>query len=138
MSRYLRSDSKTYEAVRGAVVTAVEKQTVQKEDQPDIDQVILTLADGRTLWLALDGDCCSHSYYADPKQFDELIGATIQQIEERDGKEEQGGEVSWHFLVFTTDKGHVTIDWRNDSNGYYDGSVHPSLHAPVDYAGRPA
>jgi hypothetical protein len=29
---------------------------------------------------------------------------------------------AWHFLVFTTDRGHVTIDWRNSSNGYYDGT----------------
>lgn len=30
---------------------------------------------------------------------------------------------TWHFLVFTTDKGHVTLDWRNRSNGYYDGAI---------------
>ena len=31
--------------------------------------------------------------------------------------------VSGHCIVFTTDQGHETIDWRNDSNGYYDGSA---------------
>lgn len=128
-------DAKTYEAVKGAKVDRV---VADKNDA-----VTLMLAGGRALRLALDGDCCSSSYYTDPRQFDELIGATIQCIEERDGESREGLDaedirraeenkeyresVSWHFLVFTTDKGHVTVDWRNDSNGYYDGSVLPSL-----------
>lgn len=29
----------------------------------------------------------------------------------------------WYFLVFFTSGGHVTIDWRNDSNGYYAGTI---------------
>lgn len=31
--------------------------------------------------------------------------------------------IRWAFLVFETDRGHATIDWRNDSNGYYSGNV---------------
>jgi hypothetical protein len=83
--------------------------------------------------------------------FKELIGAKILAVEHRGGAsvgstwgtyeaddrlpldaKERSKELeakyppsdcdSWHFIVFTTDKGHVTIDWRNCSNGYYDGS----------------
>lgn len=77
------------------------------------------------LRLELTGDCCSHSFYTDPKQFLELMGSTITHIEERENKtDETDDEVQrWKFLVFTTDRGHVTIDWRNDSNGYYDGEI---------------
>lgn len=95
---------------------------------------VLAFAGGGRLELELDGDCCSHSYFVEPAQFGELLGATIQAAEERDGvgvldppprPEEPfyDDQLSPHFLVFTTDKGHVTIDWRNSSNGYYDGSV---------------
>lgn len=124
-------DEKIYEAVKGAKIASVTKTS--NED------VRLALDDGRALRLWLDGDCCSSSYYTDTTQFDELIGATIQSVEERDGESHAGLDaeaaktdkdrdaVSWHFLVFATDKGHVTIDWRNDSNGYYDGDVHPEI-----------
>jgi hypothetical protein len=80
------------------------------------------------------GSCCSESYFPDPKQFYELVGHTINTAECRDGystdtsKEEAAKsctqeDTDWHFLVFTTDKGHTTIDWRNDSNGYYTGTL---------------
>jgi hypothetical protein len=102
----------------------------------DAGAVSLVLDNGQVLQIDLEGDCCSSSYFADVKQFDELKGATIQSIEERDEasstplakpEDDNDSSVSWHFLVFTTDKGHVTIDWRNDSNGYYDGTVLPAL-----------
>lgn len=83
--------------------------------------------------LELEGDCCSRSYFTDLAQFDELVGATITQVEERDEPSRDGlptgdpveyvDAISWHFLVVVTNKGHVTIDWRNDSNGYYDGTI---------------
>lgn len=101
-------------------------------DVRNAENVLLTLEDGRTALIWVDGDCCSHSYYTDTKQFEELVGTTITDIEERNGKEEEidYDVIRWHFLVFVTDKGHVTIDWRNDSNGYYDGTANLSISAP--------
>jgi hypothetical protein len=100
----------------------------------------LLLSNGKTLVLELEGEAGSGSTYTDPDQFKELLGAKIQSIEERTGPADipgrdysdgQGADcVSWHFLVFKTDKGHVTVDWRNDSNGYYDGWVEPKLQDP--------
>lgn len=117
----------TYKEVVGATVGSVDGQT-------------LNFLDGRSLYLGLNGDCCSSSYYTDLKQFNELIGSTLQEIEECDGTSREGlvyddnGEsVSWHFLKFKTDKGYVTIDWRNDSNGYYDGSVEPILNVALGH-----
>ena len=110
------------------------------------DRAEVVLADGRTLALTLDGECCSSSYFTPDAdaQIRDMVGAKIQGVEERDGEsrvgldeewakkdESRGDTVSWHFLVFITDKGHFTVDWRNDSNGYYDGSVHPSISGPA-------
>lgn len=95
----------------------------------------LYLDDGNKLHLELYGECCSQSFFTDLKQFEELEGAKILNIEEREGQsdnnlpEPEGDVISWHFLVFTTDKGHVTIDWHNESNGYYDGSLTASVGA---------
>ncbi len=94
--------------------------------------VTLYTSDGSAYSLTLDGDCCSRSYFT-PEALQELKsleGSTILEVDDRAGPSKDGlpetdgsNDVSWHFLVFVTDKGHVTVDWRNDSNGYYDGSV---------------
>jgi hypothetical protein len=96
----------------------------------DSGDMTLLLEDGRRVRMTLTGDCCSSSSFTEPKQFQELVGATILEAEDRDGQsdnnlpEPEGSDViSWHFLVFKTNKGHVTIDWHNDSNGYYDGNL---------------
>lgn len=120
------NNEEVWNAVKGKKVVSI---TAGQE--PDVN-----FEDGRRLHLRLDGDCCSSSYFTDLEQFNELIGATIQNIEERDGESVLAktktltsvANVSWHFLVLETDKGHVTIDWRNDSNGYYDGSVCPTIY----------
>lgn len=111
-----------------------------------VDGATLYLDDGKAFEFQLDGDCCSKSEYTDEgiAAFCELQGATILKIEDRESAERAAEMVkkwgveesdSWHFLVFTTNKGHVTIDWRNVSNGYYDGSVNvverPGLPLPA-------
>lgn len=100
-----------------------------------VDRSSLFFENGDSARFELDGDCCSTSDFTDDAMlaFKELIGRTIVSIEDRDGSSSQaveekypeGDQLSWHFLVITTDKGHVTIDWRNDSNGYYDGTCFP-------------
>ncbi len=110
------------------------------------DSVKISLANGREVTAYLYGDCCSRSFFADAKQFKELVGATILSAEEREGagiRDQEGFhtdrddhyEIKPHFLVFTTDKGHVTIDWRNESNGYYDGYVNWIVHRPKPLEG---
>ncbi len=110
-----------------------------------VDGAKIYLDSGEAFEFVLDGDCCSHSDFTEDglDAFLELIGAVILACEEREplepGREEKvnakypkGDVLSWHFLVFTTDKGHVTIDWRNDSNGYYDGSCSLQEIEPLD------
>lgn len=102
----------------------VRGRTIKSVAQVD-DDVVLELDRGK-LTLRLTADCCSTSYFADVKQFDPLVGATIFDLEERDLGEVENPEsecTKAHCLVFTTNRGHETIDWRNDSNGYYDGTV---------------
>lgn len=108
---------------------------------------ILYLDTGKAWRFDLFGDCCSVSEYTPEglAAFQELLGAEIRGVEDRcaeirmdqsAGREDLTAREtkliekyppedhdSWHFLVFITDRGHVTIDWRNMSNGYYDGNV---------------
>ena len=126
----------------------VGKKVIAVSVQDDV--AYLVLESGRVAVLTLEGDCCSSSSFTPEGMaaFNELIGATITAVEQRgnESPEWQRREEacaarhppsdvdSWHFLVFITDRGHVTIDWRNSSNGYYDGSITPSsqtLHPVV-------
>lgn len=111
---------------------APEWKTLEGQKVIAVDGATVFLEDGRAFMFDLDGDCCSSSDYTPEglAAFAELPGATIASIEERNGTSTDGLEEkypasdvdSWHFLVITTNKGHVTIDWRNSSNGYYDGT----------------
>jgi hypothetical protein len=102
------------------------------------NRVRLVFEDGKAVDVIVEGDCCSSSYYVDPSQFDELVGAVIRKVEPRNSDDSkdvdnvaEGKYLRWHFLVFVTDKGHVTIDFRNESNGYYSGFVE-FKSAPAD------
>lgn len=114
-------DEKQYEPLIGRTVVFVRETT-------------LYLDDGKAYAFDLEGDCCSHSYYTPDGEaaFAELLGAQIRKIENREEGDHAERMISkwgvdeedqWAFLVFTTDRGHVTADWRNASNGYYGGWV---------------
>lgn len=85
----------------------------------------------RAIELMLTGDCCSRSYFPEASLTDlrELKGEKLAMLEEVESArpdgvqpdEECGEDVRWHALKITTNKSSRTIDWRNDSNGYYDG-----------------
>jgi hypothetical protein len=117
-----------YDGLIGRTVKAVEFGASNLFGGTD-GYVSLYLDDGSLAMFGLDGDCCSTSTFEDKRQFLELNGAKIQGVEERSNAdrnlspEGNGGETDWSFLVFITSVGHVTIDWRNDSNGYYGGYV---------------
>lgn len=82
-------------------------------------------ADGRELVFELEGDCCSHSYFDNDCKLDvgDILGHTIKKIETNCvGDGERDHTVTLIYMtVITTDKGHFTLSWRNDSNGYYSG-----------------
>jgi hypothetical protein len=126
MSDYRSDREIEFDRWKGLAITGIARPEPSKERRSD-EAVVITFDDGTKRLLWLEADCCSHSFFTDVNQFDELLGATIQNVEERDGEVEgdkYAGDVkAWHFLVFETNKGHVTIDWRNESNGYYDGWV---------------
>lgn len=76
------------------------------------------------------GDCCSESWVNHVNDIDNLIDATVTQVEEIDfhsllGIEpeptrQQDDKVLFHKVH--TNKGTCLIEFRNSSNGYYGGS----------------
>ncbi len=88
--------------------------------------------DGGRIGYYADGDCCSSSWFEHFSGIETLIGHTISEIIEHEdvtladddplkGKEtDVEAKYGW---TFTTQRGRADLDMRNDSNGYYGGSV---------------
>lgn len=75
------------------------------------------------------GDCCSETWFADIVGVDNLLCATVMEVEymDIDGDEcdeRCRQEYDEHYGVkLKTNKGYVDIVYRNSSNGYYGGSI---------------
>jgi len=96
------------------------------------DQLRIISTDGHEVRVELEGDCCSSSFFDDYSLIDArgLMGEQLKGIEDTGRAEPEndpykGGcdVIEYHALVVRTDKQSITIDWRNDSNGYYSGTA---------------
>lgn len=96
--------------------------------------IVLTDTNGRRLDLVVDGDCCSNSHFDNDSRYDAeaMVGQTLRSIENRFVRSEDldYGKTDIYFTVLTTDEGHTTLGWRNESNGYYGGWLSVSGDVP--------
>lgn len=80
----------------------------------------------------VEGDCCSRSYLEDIFNKYQLLGSLITSIEEIDIGQKSSGdytEIKYHAVKIHTENGICQFEFRNESNGYYDGYL--------DSEGRP-
>lgn len=79
---------------------------------------------GRYTYVA-EGDCCSESWFNHLSGVGVLLGQTVREVIQRDepaivaGTRQEEDRVYGWTLV--TDRGHVDLEMRNSSNGYYGG-----------------
>ena len=97
------------------------------------EDVTITSEDGREVVLELEGDCCSVSYFEENSITDlkSIVGETLVDIVSvESGKENTvesyeddsfSEEIAYHALKISTNKQELVVDWRNKSNGWYDG-----------------
>ena len=101
----------------------------------DKEAIMFQTTDGDIV-ARCDGDCCSHTWIESientVREFPALVTAA-HEIE--DGLPEAVSDHPEHnYLQFygfrvTTDKGVIVLDYRNESNGYYGGSLKwPGAH----------
>lgn len=95
-------------------------------------RLLLVATSGHQVEVELDGDCCSRSFFDDCSKMDArgLMGERLMSIEDvgRDAPDpdpvpHQDDSQEYHALIIRTDKQSITVDWRNESNGYYGGSA---------------
>lgn len=89
---------------------------------------LLLMLDEKEASLALcEAECCSYTWIENielPKNIFPTKVFSVEEIEMPDLGDMPGCDiVSYYGIKITTDKGHIIIDYRNDSNGYYGGGL---------------
>lgn len=105
-------------------------QIAKVEIAPDRESIVFHTNHGPMKYVT-EGDCCSRTWIEGVDDWDALFG-TVTAAEEIEmpnlgniGTEHNHSvdQVSYYGLKITTEKGRAVIDYRNDSNGYYGGSL---------------
>lgn len=101
----------------GKVITAL-------EISEDKEALRFVLDDGECV-VACDADCCSHTWIEHVELPALGFPARVVAVEDLDleTSEANDGELQFYGCKVTTDRGEIVIDYRNESNGYYGGSL---------------
>jgi hypothetical protein len=95
---------------------------------------ITVVTDKGTLTMTAYGDCCSSSWFESVEVDPGLEGSVVIKVDqeadprpdwvETPSKVEEYEEcIQYYFGTIYTDKGRITWEMRNSSNGYYGGSI---------------
>jgi hypothetical protein len=112
-------------------VNALLGKTLVGIDREDDHELIFKTSEGETFRMYHEQDCCEIVYLQDIEgDLEDLVGSEILLAEEVSGNTPAGfkfeadyDSCTWTFYKFATNKGHVTLRWLGQSNGYYSESV---------------
>ena len=108
----------------------VEKAEINKEN----NLVVLTTDKG-SFYLSFQGDCCAQCYLAHANGVDNLVGSTINDVEQSEWVSDDTEDYSVTETMgvkLTTSKGYVDFETRVEHNGYYGGYILVDQVGPLD------
>jgi hypothetical protein len=109
-------------------------EAIQVDDSRE--RVTLTLVDGREAALYHSQDCCESVRLEEVVgDWADIVGSPILLAEEVSNSDDppSGSEShTWTFYKLATVKGHLTMRWLGESNGYYSEDVYFDLPAKED------
>lgn len=119
---------------RDSIADALVGKTITAYELGDGGESITFHTTDGDVALVATGDCCSRSWIESLDAPDALLGTVtaadeidmpdLGNIESIAFPQEWGvEEVSYYGLRITTERGQCVLDYRNDSNGYYGGSL---------------
>jgi len=90
----------------------------------DDGKAILFVTDKENVIAKMDGDCCSDTWveHIEMVSLPALV-VDVEDIDMPDLGSLDYESVAYYGCKITTDKGHIIIDYRNSSNGYYGGNI---------------
>jgi hypothetical protein len=93
----------------------------------DRKAIRFNVADGEPLVAVCDAECCSETWVEHVSLPARGFPATVTEVADIDmpdlGDMPDREAIAYYGFKVTTDKGELLIDYRNDSNGYYGGSL---------------
>lgn len=92
----------------------------------DRKALLFVTAEGENLIAKADADCCSETWIESvelPALGTPFTISAIEDLELNVGQDTRDGELAFYGAKIVTDKGDLVIDYRNESNGYYGGSM---------------
>ena len=110
--------------------------TVSQIQLNDARDTLSLVTDKGTFSFYTDGDCCSRSWIAGMEGVAALLGSPIQEVADLDLGKPRENVGSYDIVQFygwkiRTLRGIFVLEFRNESNGYYGGSLE-STSTPVD------
>lgn len=105
------------------------KTIVEMKIADDKQALLFVTSEGDNLIARVDADCCSYSWVESVELPALGIPFTVASVSDLDlNKPDQWDEGEYNLTQFYgarigTDKGDMVIDYRNESNGYYGGSM---------------
>lgn len=109
----------------GAAKALVGKKLIGHELTQD-NQTLRLFTDSDTVVLETEGECCSHTWIEHIENEMALAGlvTSVEDIPMPDlGNPDQYDVIRYYGLKIVTENGTSIIDYRNNSNGYYGGSI---------------
>ena len=92
----------------------------------DREAICFVCLGGEQIVARCDADCCSYTWIETvelPARGFPCSVLTVVDIALNVDADDQGGELAFYGLKIVTDAGDIIIDYRNESNGYYGGSL---------------
>jgi hypothetical protein len=110
------------------IETLLGKTITKIEPDSDYDRspaVRFWTSDGAEYALGHTQDCCESFYLSEIHgDVEDLVGTPLLLVEESQSSMESASESgTWTFYKFATVKGHVTLRFGGESNGYYSESA---------------
>lgn len=104
------------------------KTLTKIEVNDDKDEIIFQTAEGDAFRMYHSQDCCETVSLAEViGDLDDLVGSPLTEAEavssEGHPAPEHAESFTWTFYKLGTIKGHVTLRWLGESNGYYSEGV---------------
>lgn len=111
----------------------VGKKVLELLMDPNGDVLFFKTDEDMGVKFAVDGDCCSCSYFHEIDGVDNLLGQVVNSCEEiplpdslatsldTNYNPKYKDSIAYYGIEIKTDKGTTRIIYRNESNGYYGG-----------------
>ncbi|WP_148057459.1 hypothetical protein [Pseudomonas brassicacearum] len=106
----------------------IDKKIIGMKIAQDKKALLFVVESGDNLIAKVDADCCSETWIESVELPALGFPFTISAVEELDLDKPSISNEEYECLQFygakiVTDKGDMIIDYRNESNGYYGGSI---------------